>query len=185
MSCGWGGNHKYGVTLAICHRLKFIHLHCNDSRPLEGRGAPILHICKGLHCTLYVLHHDHSYCERSSGSSDELQTQCQVAADPQIKPTDLDCLQKIIFRTKENKQYYLSCPWAHKLSVFDWNERNEAANIPLSAGLWSQTASQQEAFQCWTLSAGFQLPKLCHQDDCVVGHAVEASASDAVHCTRE
>jgi len=40
---------------------------------------------------LMVLSSWHSHCESSPGSSDECRLSARVAANPQIKPTDLDC----------------------------------------------------------------------------------------------
>ena len=172
MSCGWGGNHKYGVTLAICHRLKFIHLHCNDSRPLEGRGAPILHICKGLHCTLYVLHHDHSYCERSPGSSDELQTQCQVAADPQIKPTDLDCLQKNYFYNKREQTILSKLPLSTQterlwLKWKKWSSKHTVVSRPLESNCFTtESVSVLNTFSRFSIAKVVSSGRLCCGSRC-------------------
>ena len=52
---------------------------------------------------LMVLSSWHSYCQSSPGSFDECRLSAKMAANPQTKPTDLDC-------ESARKKWQLYCP---------------------------------------------------------------------------
>jgi len=91
--CGWEGNRRSGVALAMHHRLRwFVHLQAHGLRKGDDHPAYTPH---GVSHTLPLPEDDiygaiimaQSHCKISPDSSDE----CLVAANLQTKPIDLGC----------------------------------------------------------------------------------------------